>query len=395
MCPEEAGYTLGYKNVTDSSKGTRADTAENKILRYLEKCEIAQLPKIISLRTGINLNTAKVTLSRMYHRRLLDRDVTGYTLPVTSFEQQMSKELNISLQKASLPKVHDIHLIFKPENVREAHKCVETQGLFFKMEYLNETQGPDSDELHNPLIPGFQNTPSLPKRRLDLSDFLSKIFNPLDPSSLYQIWKEDAGKTSVISGGFQEVFSLGDYSIIVQLFGTGTLKVIISNSEHPFGAPELRQALSQIDALFVARTGVSFLDISSFFYFEKVHVGSDVMAEREFSGITRLNCTVQQFDGWLYRTYEKILGDELYIRQEACLESGSIKDTGVNAMLSMIQGGITPNIVLAGLYKVQKDQEELRSGLLVLTKQASQTYKMIQYHMKGETGNKDKELIHG
>ena len=318
----------------------------------------------------------------MYHKRLVDRDVTGYTLPVTSFEQQMSKDLGISMQKASLPKIHDIHLIFKPENIKEAHKCIETQGLFSKMEYVENGRGPDSEELHNPLIPSYQNKGSPSKHRLDLSDFLSKIFNPLDPSSIYQIWREDARKTLKINGGFQETFSLNDYLIIVQLFGTGTIKVIISNSEHPFGASELRQALSSIDALFVARTGVSFLDISSFFYFEKVHIGSDVMAEREFSGTTRLNCTIQQFDGWLYRTYEKILGDELYIRQEACLESGSIKDNNVNSMLAMLQGGITPNIVLAGLYKVQKDQEELRSGLLVLTKQATQTYKMIQYHIE-------------
>ena len=383
MTPEGEGYNILKPDVTDSSNPPPNELpAEDAILKVLDTADTPLEPKIIALRARLNHNTVKVTLRRLLRKHRIERDVTGYILPCNSVEASLSTELMVSTTKASLPKVHDIHLTFKPEDYRNAIKeRKEAQQLFSKMEYENGHREPDESELQHPEIPSYKNIPSLSIPCLG-SDVLDRFFNPFDEMSIYQLWSSDTKRTQDIKGGFQERFDLRSYKLIVQIYGTGTIKVVISNSENPFGAIEFRECLASIEGIFHAKTGISFLDISPFFFFEKVHFNSDVLGKREFSGMTRLSCTVQQFDSWLYRVYEKVLGDELMIRSESCLEQGNFKDHNMNAMIALLNGGVNPQLVNAQIFKQSRDQQDLANTVQRLQRAVHEQYQMIQYMIK-------------
>jgi len=317
------------------------------------------MPKEICSRAHLDHVTVKVTCRRLAEKQVIIRDVAGYHLPSTAFEYELQKQLRVSGQKQSLPKIHDIHLTFKTENLPEilAQKPELRENLD-QVLYFTREGGPVKEKLHKANKEGYKNRPCLlpPGHELEGHAFLDRVFNVFDPMSIYQLW---TGVFKNINGGIQETFDFRTYKVIVQLFGTGTIKVLVSNSEHPFDAQQFREALATIDGIFYSKTGVRFLDISTFFYIEKAHFNNDILGDREYSGTSRLNCTVKQLDDWLYRVYEKVLGDDLYIRNEACLENGNYEDHNLNGMLALIQGGVNPTLVTAQAFKTHKDQEEL------------------------------------
>lgn len=379
MASADSGYNPLKPDVTDS-KGNL--TAESSILRCLKVADTHLQPKIIANRSRIPYNTVKVTLRRLAQKNLVMQDGTGYFLPQQSFEHYLEAELMREGQKESLPKIHDIHLTFRTENIRKVMSHPEMIESFqSKFEYAPTDREPDDKEFRNSLIDSYQNIASLSE-----GSFLNRFFNPLDELSIYQMWRNLApyhqGRKSnfrEIKGGIQETFDFITWKLIVQVYdSTGTIKVIFSNSEHPFDAIQFREALMAVNGVFAAKTGACFMDIAPFFYFEKVHFGNDLLGDREYSGTTRLNCTVKQLDDWLFRTYEKVLGDDLYIRNETCLERGSFEDHNLNAMLALIEGGTNPTLVTAQLYKTNRNQQDNASQIAQLSRQMEQLYKMMK-----------------
>jgi len=334
-------------------------TGEQLVYDFIKAQQVPVGPAYIASRLRLNKSSTKVYCSRLAHKGKVMRTPTGYTIPVTTFEQSLEKQLLLDGQKHSLPKLHDIHLIFKPENIKVALKDPNLWQPTTQVIYEREGRGPDEPELHHPYIDGY-NGKGYPS---GLPDYLKRFFNTLDPDSIYQLWKVNRGNYKEIKGGFQEQYDFKAYKLTFQLFGTGTIKVMVAASEHPLDLQAWRETLASINSIFLSKTGIQFFDISNFFHFERLHAGNDLLAgSMDLAGITKLSCTVRQFDDWLYRTYEKVLGDELFVRSEYCLEKGTFKEhsfDAVNGMLALLQGGVTPTLVTAQLFKTKHDSDEL------------------------------------
>jgi hypothetical protein len=359
---------------SSSQKTARHKNTEESILTCLRAAETPLEPKILANRIHLNYNSVKVTCRRLAQRSLVVRTETGYMLPTKDFERQLEKMLRLDGQKQSLPKIHDIHLIFKPENVRKAMSNPNLWRTDVQVGYELENREPAVSELQNAYKSSYPNIGYLSASR----DFLHRFFNTIDPESIYQLWLENANKTKTLKGGFQELFDFKTYYIRIQLFGTGTIKVIIANSEHPFDAVTLREILARIDTLFVSRTGVHFFDIGHFFYFERIHFGNDVVGDLQLAGQSRLCCTIMEFDDWLYRVYEKVLGDDLYIRTESCLEKGNFEDHNLNSMLAFIQGGISPTLTTAAVFRERQDFNELTKVVRGMQNEIHQLFKLAK-----------------
>ncbi len=198
-----------------------------------------------------------------------------------------------------------------------------------------------------------------------------------------------------IKGGFQETIIFETWKLIVQFFETtGTIKVIFSNSQHPFDAIGLRNALHATDAVFAVKTGIHFFDIAAFFYIEKIHVGSDILKEREFSGVSRFNCTINQFDNFIFRIYEKVLGGQLYVRVEECHEGGTFKNDQINSLLSLVERQVTPTHNDLMIYElndrvgtVEKDVTCLYGNCSKLKRQFAQIVDSDSFSSSSQNGN--------
>ncbi|HEY3420018.1 MAG TPA: hypothetical protein VGK23_05645 [Methanomassiliicoccales archaeon] len=313
---------------------------------------------MIALRLGANHNTIKGTLRRLANKNLIVSDGTGYILPAASIERELIEKIRYDEQNDSLPRLHDLHLTFKPENIRTAlGQHPELAQLFSDTDYQIEDRGPGIESYSNFNIPSYKKIPSLSSSPLS-SHFLERFFNPLDPASIYQLW-QPGRHCREIKGGFQEKFDLRDYAIIIQVYSTGTIKIIISNSEHAFTAREFRDSLNTIDGIFSAKTGIRFLDISDFWFIEKCHFNSDIKGDTELAGTTRLNYTVKQLDDVLFRLYEKRIGDEVYLRSETCLEKGNYPDHNLNAFMALAMGGPPANVLMASQYRAKQETDQL------------------------------------
>lgn len=365
---------------TTKGKAPRERSAEDKILASLRASEIEISNKIIALRTGLPVGTVNPTLQRMKRKQMVVRGETGWKVPELSRDAILNKELMFDGTKASLPKVHDLHLTFKRENIRKAIRDrSEASTLFRDVHYSLEDapqeaseqgkgadRGPVREIYAKADIGSYKKIPSLsrpPTPDFAGSEFIEQFFNPFNPDGLYQRWTAGAHKLKELKGGVQETFDFASYKIKFQLYGTGTVKIIFANSEAPFGAPEFRAALQRLDGIFSARTGVRFLDIQSLFFIERCHFNNDISGQHEIAGAGRLCCTVQQFEDWLYRSYEKILGDELVVREEACLEHGNYEDHNLNAFLALMQGGTNPLLINAQMFKSSRTQQDLQQDL--------------------------------
>jgi hypothetical protein len=368
--------------VSESFFRRRASPGEvrEKVLEYIKKSELEVWPKIIAHHTGLNFNAAKSACLRMAREGLIVRTVVGYTTPDRSAEEALDRQLKVDGQVATLPKVHDVHMTFKRENVAKMLARPELwHGNVVVTHDLDDSdRGPEQSKLQH--LPtnrptGKQVTrdrgPAEPKahhayirRRATIASLsddkfhLDRIFDPKDRASIYQLWRIQGGILKDLKGGFQEELDFITHKLILQFYRTGTIKVIIANSEHPFNAQQWQSALQAIDGLYMSKTGVSFWDISNFFHLERLHLGNDVIGDEGFSGMSRLCMTIQQFDKWLYRVYEKVLGPDHVIRTELCLNNGTIEDGSFHQAMALFQGGVIPQHVTTATWALLKDRKE-------------------------------------
>ena len=356
----------------DATASRGAGATEKAIIALLDTAKEPLSPKAIALELKLKHNTIKSSLRRLAQKHILQCDASGYYfLPRKNIMQDLEKDLLFNGQKGSLPKAHDIQILFKPVNYRKALSQYPETGKFFngfKYELEGGVGGmePAQSWVQQPLIPRCPNTSSLPLPLLTSDSpsdsfsqehYLNRFFNPMDPASLYQLW--DRKKAQTIDGGFQEVFKMPEYRLTVQFYGTGTIKLTIHNTEHPFDAIQFREFLSMLDGIFIGRTGISFKDIGIFFYVDQVHFNSDVLGDRQYQGMSKMNLTCQVMDDFLMRIYEKVLGKDLYIRQEYCQTKGNIEDHNLNSMLALLMGGVNPAITTAQIFKTSKDQGQI------------------------------------
>lgn len=376
----------GSRSAAESVLKKRAPSGEveKKVLAYIGQVKYPISPKQISFEVGLNHDSCKTAVRRLARKSLIMRTPVGYVLPKSGFEEDLEKQILFDGQKHSLPKVHDIHITFKPENLRKALARPELwhRGVHVTYEPViespNSDRGPAGSDLAANAGKRSRRRPSMRDRGPASSEFqspymrscttiarlskekhhLERQFDPKDEMGFYRLWRTKGGPYQEIKGGYQEPLDFGTHKIFIQLYRTGTIKVVISNSEHPFDVNQWREALFAIDGLFLSKTGVRFWDISNFFHVEKIHLNNDVVGDLEVSGASKLNCTIKQFDDWLYRVYEKVLGDELVIRTESCLERGNFQDHNLNAMIALLQGNVTPTHVTAALFKTTRDREQ-------------------------------------
>jgi hypothetical protein len=311
----------------------------------------------------------------MAKKNIVINEGVGYFLPQTRIERELDANLLTELSKDSLPKIHDIHLTFKWENVETmlSHQS-KRPDIFNRIEYRDPNRGPDAKELHKVNIPGYKDTPYLSLNRLSDSandrlelPIIERLFSTVDPMSLYQLWKENKCELEKLDGGFQERLDLRTYKLIFQFYSTGTCKVIISNSEHPFDAIQFKESLNTIDGIFYARSGVRFLDIAPLFYLEKFHMNNDIDGKQSFSPGSKFNYTVSDMEGYLIRKYEKVINGQPLLRTEACYEKGNFTDSNITTFLDSYQalhsGGPTMQKLVANFYRQQKAQEELTDSV--------------------------------
>ncbi len=356
-----------------------------KVLEFITKSETEVSCKFISFKTGLNYNAVKSACLRMAHERLLVQTPVGYTTPDRSVEEALDKQLKIDGQAATLPKVHDIHMTFKRDNVA---KMLARPGLWHgnvavtrelqdsdrgsetpKMQHLSPNQTSDEGATRDrgPAEPKVQH--AYIRRRATIASLsddkfrLDRIFDPKDPASIYQLWRVQGGILKEVKGGYQEELDFLTHKLILQFYRTGTIKVIIANSENPFNPQQWQSAIQAIDGLYMSKTGVSFWDISNFFHLERLHLGNDVIGDQSFSGMSRLCMTVQQFDHWLYRVYEKVLGPDNVIRTELCLNDGTIEDGSFKQAMAIFNAGVMPQHVGTGLFALMKDRRDDREDM--------------------------------
>lgn len=364
------------------------ETGKERVYFFIKGEKTPVGPKYIARETGLNASSVKVYCRRLTQEARIVRTPTGYTLPVTSFEQQLERRLMLDGQKHSLPKLHDIHLTFKPENIKVALKNPELWHPTVHVTYEMEGRGPDAPETPQVHIPGY-NDKGYPS---GLPDYLKRFFNTIDKDSIYQLWKVNKGSYKEIKGGFQEQFDFGTYRLTFQLFGTGTIKIMVAASEHPLDLQQWRETLAGINSLFLSKTGVQFFDISNFFHFERLHAGTDLLAGSiDLAGTSKLTCTVRQFDDWLHRIYEKVLGDELFVRNEICLEKGNYANhsyEAFNGFLALLEGGVTPGLINAQLFATKRDSDDLEK---VVRRQQNQIHGLTK--VAENQSNQIRELL--
>jgi hypothetical protein len=342
---------------------------EGRILRFLNASETPQSPKTIALRINQKSSSVRCALRRLAQKNQVISEDGYYKIPTKDFEKNILTSMGFDSTEKTLPKVHDIHLKFDPKQLpKMLSQHNETNQLFNGVNYDYPDSIPDSSELQKEFIPNGKSIAPLSKPRLDsvfnnISDtsFIKRFFNPFESTSCYQLWTPIKKSSRDISGGFQERFEMRTCRITFQLFGTGTVMIQIKNSETPFNAFEFKQCLDTIDGIFLARTGVHFWDIASLFYMDQLHINNDTGTEYEYSGQSKLNCTVKQFDDFMMRVYEKTIGGQQYLRTELCIDKGNYEDHNLNAMLALIMGNVTPSLNTAQIFKTSKDQQELVS----------------------------------
>lgn len=378
---------VSRRAVPEPGSRRRASLGEvrEKTLEYIRKSEVEVTPKFISFKTGLNYNSVKSACLRMARERLVVRTPVGYTTPDRSVEEALDKQLRIDGQAATLPKVHNIHMTFKRENLAKmlARPELWHGNVAVTYEFQDSDRGPDPPKMqHLPpnQVSGEQvvrdRGPAEPKvqhayirRRATIASLsddkfhLDRIFDPKDPASIYQLWGMQGGILKELKGGYQEELVFLTHKLILQFYRTGTIKVIIDNSEHPFNAQQWQSAIQTIDGLYMSKTGVSFWDISNFFHLERIDLGNDVAGVQRFAGVSRFCLTIQQFDSYLYRVYEKVLGPDNVIRTELCLQNGTIEDGSFKQAMAIFNAGVMPQHVGTGLFALMKDRRDDREDM--------------------------------
>jgi hypothetical protein len=335
----------------------------DRILSLLGKASEPMEPKHIALRLNENHNTIKSMLRRLAQKNLVVRETSGYALPSTSIEREIDSAVRKDEEKEALPRLHDLHLAFKRENLPKALSQHPEMAEFFRnKEYSESNRGPASSKVQQTFIDGRNDPPCPPSPLLNQSP-LERFFDPFDPMSVYQLWRSDETKPQ--TWGYQERVELKTYSIIFMFYGTGTIKIIVSNSDHPFDYSDLVQCVNTIDGYFRARTGIWFQDIAPLFYLEKCHINTDENAgsQEEFSSMGRFNYTINDIQGYMARKYEKVIDGQPLIRSEVCHEHGNYDSTPIDRAFESFraasQGGVAVSRLVTHQYLQQKSIDAL------------------------------------
>lgn len=342
----------------------------------------------IALKLGIKKNQVRSIISRLVRKKLVIKDGDGYTLPKLKAENVLESKIGIIDREKRLPKLHNIHLLFKTENIS---KCLGQQkGLntLFDEEndrkvtasargekgrkgstYGNETVA----SLSSPVAPNACNN-------LLASNIINRLTNPLDDYYIASVWPR--ARTRDIKGGFQEKFLIfTDCVVTIQLRHNGTIQIASGNSEHPFTSAEFVSFLNVLDGIFLARADISFREIAPFFFVDSVHINSDDdPAGREMSGASKLNITTNQLEEGLIRIYEKVLGGIPKVRTEFQLNGNYQQHSlgNLEPILATIFGGVDSTTSVAAALVANKSAQTASEDVRALARETRNTNKLLQ-----------------
>lgn len=411
------------------------ETTEQRILRHLDSRELPVDAKTIAVRCKLKLPTVKKALQRLAQGGLIINDGSGYERSTKQADNEIAKILRFTGTSSSLPKIHDIHLVCKPASIPKLmsqHK--EFIKFFQRSKNDNKDREPDTNlssnvdiqgvksiaplsshmlkdsknnnlDNENSRYPPNQSGPlsffpmenSLPTQQQSLKDiqdkiklpdghYLTKLLNPIDPSSIYQTW--DRKLTTEVKGGFQERFRMSDGVVItVQVYGTGVINITINNSTHPFDAQGFTDCLKRIDVWFHVRTGIPFNEVSDLFTVEQVHFNNDIEGDKLASGLSKLCVTTQQFEGFLVRTYEKAYGGKDYVRQEVCMNNNDdpFQAKTMGTLVALLTGNQSPQTITANSIVTSRNIEGLVKMIDQQGKQINELTQCVKQLMTDRT----------
>jgi len=411
------------------------ETTEQRILRHLDTRDLPVDAKTIAVRCKLKLSTVKKALQRLAQGGMVVNNGTGYERSTKQADSEIAKILRFTGASATLPKIHDIHLVCKPASIPKLMSQHKEFIKFFQQSIgAIGDRGPDTiinsnidiqgvksiaplsshmlkDSMNNNLDSDFSRYPSnqsgplsffpmgnsLPTQQQSLKDiqdkiklpdghYLTKLLNPIDPSSLYQTW--DRKLTTDVKGGFQERFKMSDGVVItIQIYGTGVINITINNSTHPFDAQGFTDCLKRIDVWFHVRTGVPFNEVSDLFTVEQVHFNNDIEGDKLASGLSKLCVTTQQFEGFLLRTYEKAYGGKDFIRQEVCMNNNpdEFNSKTMGTLVALLTGNQSPQTITANSIVTSKNMESVLEMVKEQQKQINSLTECVKQLLNAKT----------
>jgi hypothetical protein len=353
-------------NVTDS---VTARTLTDRILSLLTASDIPLSPKTIASKLGANHGSVKKILTRLRDEKLILNEGTGYIhIRATSEAKRHDLEMLRSYEEVNRPLLHDIHLTFKPEE--SFGKSVQSDKTIPSLSI------PCLDEHQKRILDAtFGVSPANP-----LAPYLNPV-NTMNPHTFYQIWNEN--KVEDIKGGIQEVIQSPRYRLTIQLFGTGTIKIIVANSETPFDLDGFRDFKHELNGVFLARTGVPFEAIQHLFYFESLHINRDKVVESR-TGLSNRNFTIQWMENWLLRVYEKEIDGKQVVRDEKVLVDGNYSDHSLNTMMAVMEGGWNPTLLTANDFAQMNSITKLTDMMMEVVKTVKLDHRILMSHLMSQ-----------
>lgn len=379
----------------------KRETQGDRIISLLLAARRPLLPAEIAQKLGMKKNVARANLSKLAQKNLVIKEGEGYTLPRLQAEKIVEQKIGIVDQEKALPKLHDIHLLFKPENIR---KCLGQQKNLNTL-FMGATDRGATDTgkgvAHqkvfshgNETIASLSDPPANDARPAMLaSKTISRLVNPLDDYHISHVWPRD--RTRDIKGGFQERFLImnGLASVTIQIRYSGTIQIASGNSECPFNSAEFVSFLNVLDGIFIARAGISFREIAPFFFIDCVHINSDDdPAGHEYSGVSKLNITCNQLEEGLIRVYEKVMGGVPKVRTEFQLKGNFEQHSlgNLEPILATMFGGVNQAVSVGAALVANKSAQSASEDVKALAREARVTNKTIQDLMRLVTVQNDR-----
>lgn len=326
-------------------------TLGERITALLNASDLPLSLSIISKRLGAKPKSISRQLSRLRMKGITENSGDGWFL-IRKLAESSPEALDIfeEYDEEHPLLFHDIHLVY-----------VQEELLINNRETANR---------EDPSLKCRLNTYT---QSIFDSTFNEVPFNPLNPKTFYQQWNAPKERLKEITGGYQEAFD--DYGTKIQLFGTGTIKIILGASESPCTVFDVLLWLGQVDAIFLSRTGLRFDAISDLFKFEMLHVHTD--KEWSFEGTSKLNITVQTFKNCLVRNYQKEIDGKQVLRDEICLTNGSYAENGFNQMLTLMRGSVNNRVQSASIFKLAHQNERYGKDIVAL-------YRLVLKHIEND-----------
>lgn len=373
--------------------GEKKETQGDRITSLLLAARRPLLPAEIAQKLGMKKNNCRAVLSKLAQKNVVIKRGEGYTLPRLEAEKIVESKIGIADRETALPKLHDIHLLFKPENIRKCLSQQKNLNTLFDGENDRDATNTGHGVAHQqPLIHGNETIASLsprpvpdPHDNMLASKTISRLVNPLDGYHVSNVWPRD--KTKDIKGGFQERFLImnGLCTVTIQIRYSGTIQIASGNSEYPFNSAEFVSFLNVLDGIFLARADISFREIAPFFYVDSVHINSDDdPSGKELSGASKLNITTNQLEEGLIRVYEKVLGGVPKVRTEFQLKGNFEQHSlgNLEPILATMFGGVNSAVSVGAALVANKSAKSASDDVQALAREARATNKSMQELMK-------------